>query len=150
MKNDFVATGIVFNQDITKVLLVWHRKLNRWLPPGGHLEMNELPHLGAIREVLEETNVDAVIWEQPNQIATNNAYEIVLPNPYVILHEVIASTSKEAEHMHIDFIYLLQASEDNAITINDEVEKGKWFLKEEILSSNTFDSIKQICSRVMN
>jgi ADP-ribose pyrophosphatase YjhB (NUDIX family) len=33
------------------VLLVYHRKLAMWLPPGGHVEPNELPDDAAVREV---------------------------------------------------------------------------------------------------
>ena len=40
-----------------KVLLHLHRKLGMWLPPGGHIERNELPDDTAVREVLEETGV---------------------------------------------------------------------------------------------
>jgi 8-oxo-dGTP pyrophosphatase MutT (NUDIX family) len=41
-----------------RVLLHWHRKLGMWLPPGGHIERNELPDEAAAREVLEETGVE--------------------------------------------------------------------------------------------
>src|SRR3712207_2453622 len=37
------------------VLLHLHRKLGMWLPPGGHIERDELPDNAAIREVYEET-----------------------------------------------------------------------------------------------
>jgi 8-oxo-dGTP pyrophosphatase MutT (NUDIX family) len=40
-----------------KVLLHLHRKLGMWLPPGGHIEKNELPNEAAVREVLEETGI---------------------------------------------------------------------------------------------
>ena len=32
------------------VLLHFHRKLGKWLPPGGHVEDNELPDDAALRE----------------------------------------------------------------------------------------------------
>ena len=50
---DFVATGIVAIED--RVVLVFHKKLRRWLPPGGHIDAPELPDQAAIREVKEET-----------------------------------------------------------------------------------------------
>jgi ADP-ribose pyrophosphatase YjhB (NUDIX family) len=34
-----VATFVVWQE---RVLLLWHRKLPLWLPPGGHLEPGEL------------------------------------------------------------------------------------------------------------
>jgi 8-oxo-dGTP pyrophosphatase MutT (NUDIX family) len=41
-----------------KVLLHLHRKLGMWLPPGGHIERDELPDDAAVREVFEETGVE--------------------------------------------------------------------------------------------
>ena len=48
-------TVAVFVVSHGRVLLQWHRKLARWLPPGGHIEPGELPDDAARREVLEET-----------------------------------------------------------------------------------------------
>jgi 8-oxo-dGTP pyrophosphatase MutT (NUDIX family) len=39
------------------VLLHLHRKLGMWLPPGGHIERDELPDDAAVREVFEETGL---------------------------------------------------------------------------------------------
>jgi len=46
-----------------KVLLHRHRKLGMWLPPGGHIEEDELPDDAAVREVWEETGVRVELWE---------------------------------------------------------------------------------------
>ena len=35
-----VATFVVHQE---RVLLLYHRQLQKWLPPGGHIEPNELP-----------------------------------------------------------------------------------------------------------
>ena len=40
--NHFTATGIVFNSK-KQVLMIFHNKLQVWLPPGGHIEENEIP-----------------------------------------------------------------------------------------------------------
>jgi 8-oxo-dGTP pyrophosphatase MutT (NUDIX family) len=56
---DFTVAVFVVNEG--RVLLHWHRKLQRWLPPGGHIEPNELPDEAAVREVMEETGVAATL-----------------------------------------------------------------------------------------
>ncbi|HEV2526909.1 MAG TPA: NUDIX domain-containing protein [Thermomicrobiales bacterium] len=53
LTRDFTVAVFVIAQG--RVLLQWHRKLSRWLPPGGHIEPGELPDDAAVREVLEET-----------------------------------------------------------------------------------------------
>ena len=49
-----VAVFVVWE---SKVLLHLHKKLGMWLPPGGHIEEDELPDEAAVREVLEETGL---------------------------------------------------------------------------------------------
>ncbi len=47
--------GIVFNKDRTEVLLIKRRDIPVWVLPGGGLDPGELPEVGAVREVLEES-----------------------------------------------------------------------------------------------
>jgi len=52
------ASGVVLSPDRGSVLLVYHRRLARWLQPGGHIEPeDESVTEAARREVLEETGV---------------------------------------------------------------------------------------------
>ena len=41
------------------MLMIHHRKLGRWMPPGGHVDVDEFPCDAAVRETLEETGVRA-------------------------------------------------------------------------------------------
>src|SRR3712207_2907004 len=53
-----------------KVLLHFHRKLGMWLPPGGHIERDELPDDAALREVYEETGLRvALVGERRDDVA---------------------------------------------------------------------------------
>ena len=44
LRRDFTATGYVVNSEKTKILVIFHNKLQKWIPAGGHMEPNELPH----------------------------------------------------------------------------------------------------------
>ena len=59
MIRHFTATGFVINGDAT--LLHWHRRVQAWLPPGGHVEPDEDPVQAVLREVKEETGLDVQI-----------------------------------------------------------------------------------------
>lgn len=50
------VTGIVVRED-GRVLAIQRRDDNRWVPPGGVLELTETPADGVAREVLEETGI---------------------------------------------------------------------------------------------
>jgi ADP-ribose pyrophosphatase YjhB (NUDIX family) len=50
------ATGIIVRDD-GRVLAIQRQDDDRWVPPGGVLEMSETPSEGVAREVLEETGI---------------------------------------------------------------------------------------------
>ncbi|KYN00508.1 mRNA-decapping enzyme 2, partial [Cyphomyrmex costatus] len=59
--------AIIFNTDMTKVLLVqsyWGK--NKWGFPKGRIDYNELPHQCAIREIWEETGFNITNMIDPN------------------------------------------------------------------------------------
>ena len=113
---DFVATGIVVDGD--RVLLLFHRKLRRWLPPGGHVDAPELPDQAAIREVFEETGlrVELVADLEPQ------GFDHALPRPAGIQLEDI-----EPGHQHIDLIYFARPVAGTDVVANDESEGLGWF-----------------------
>ena len=59
MERHFTVTGFVVDGDRT--MLHWHKKLQIWLPPGGHIDANEDPIQAVLREVREETGIVAEI-----------------------------------------------------------------------------------------
>lgn len=145
LKKHFTATGYVVNKSRTKMLLIHHNKLDKWLPPGGHLDENEIPHEAAIREVFEETGVQAVLINlKENDLSLNDEVDTQLLRPYAMMYQIIPKSSKDEEHIHLDLAYALEASEDAIISAEyKEVHDVQWLTKSDILSkSDIFDSVK--------
>ena len=94
LNRDYTATTFIVQNAAT--LLLWHRKLQMWLPPGGHIDAYELPHEAAIREVFEETGLHIALHSDARPMGT----VVVLPQPYCMLLEPIGP-----DHEHIDLIY---------------------------------------------
>lgn len=46
-----------------KLLLVDHKMAKLWLPPGGHVEVDEHPRTTVIRECEEELGIQANFWQ---------------------------------------------------------------------------------------
>lgn len=129
MEKHFTAT--VYIVDNQKVLLIYHRKLNKWLPPGGHLDPNELPSDGAIREAKEETGLEIEILTQENiWIERRNAKSF--PRPYLCLLEEIPERPGHPAHQHMDFVYLGRAIGGVEIQNPEETNGMKWFSLDEI------------------
>lgn len=93
-----VAVLVVRDQHI---LLHWHAKLQRWLPPGGHIEPNELPDEAAIREVHEETGVAIELIGAHPHAAQGDGQPQPLIRPLGIQLATIRT-----DHQHIDLVYL--------------------------------------------
>jgi ADP-ribose pyrophosphatase YjhB (NUDIX family) len=90
VRRHFTCTGFVVEGD--KTLLLWHRRLQMWVPPGGHLEADEDPVSAVLREIREETGLEAEVlplsqtypFGYPGQIAP--PYTILLEDsPHLLL-----------------------------------------------------------------
>src|SRR5579872_3049161 len=100
----FTATTFVVRDD--RVLLHLHPRQQMWLPPGGHIERDELPHAAALREIEEETGLQLHLHSEAEAEELSRAMASqVIPQPAFILVEDI-----NPFHQHIDFIYYADAS----------------------------------------
>lgn len=113
---DFTATTFVVERQ--KTLLLWHKKIGAWLPPGGHIETNELPEEAAVREVREETGLTVQLLGGQRQLDNVR----VLYQPVCILLEDISQ-----QHQHIDLIYFARVINGTAQINPMESESMEWF-----------------------
>lgn len=98
ISRDFTVAVFVVHRG--HVILHSHAKLGIWLPPGGHIERDELPDEAAIREVLEETGIEVELAGERGIGLDRPDQPIQLIRPEGIQLETIAS-----DHQHIDLIY---------------------------------------------
>ncbi|MAG37527.1 MAG: NUDIX hydrolase [Dehalococcoidia bacterium] len=82
------------------VLLHRHKKLDMWLPPGGHIEPGELPDEAALRETKEEAGLDIVL------VDTLEDPRSAPPGPQRLCRPLgIQLEDIPPDHQHIDLIY---------------------------------------------
>ncbi len=139
----FTATAVVHNAR-GQVLLVFHKKYERWMCPGGHIEPDELPDEAVLREVYEETGlcVDFLPNGEHAEIADEHAQ--VLHTPFCMLEERVSP-----EHYHIDFVYRCMSRELEKAPRLNEREAGdiRWFDCSEIESwgeAQTFPNVRRV------
>jgi 8-oxo-dGTP pyrophosphatase MutT (NUDIX family) len=80
-----------------------HDKLEMWLPPGGHIDRDELPHRAAIREVEEELGLRPDLLAPEGDVASPTVESI--PQPRQFLLEDINTCEGEVGHQHVDFVF---------------------------------------------
>ena len=95
-KIDFTVAIFVVHQD--KVLLIHHRKLNKWLPLGGHIELDEDPEIAALREAREESGFDVeLVGDRPP--TTEPGTRALIAPRFLDIHRISDT------HEHIGMIY---------------------------------------------
>lgn len=129
MERQFTATVYIIEQQRT--LLIFHRKLNKWLPPGGHLNPNETPPEGARREAREETGIEIELIKQEN-VWINRWNANSFERPYLCLIEEIPAYNGTPAHQHVDFIYLAKPAGGKEKHSVNEAAGMQWFTLEEI------------------
>lgn len=150
--HQFVASGFIVTPDRRATLLIWHRKLKKWLQPGGHLDANELPHEGALREVAEEVGLQPRIVQHDELLglAPDNPNEAQVPAPYTVFRERIPATPREAEHIHIDLLYVMEHAHVPLKDIAErEVAEAAWFTLQEVEQLDTFESVRLLARRLL-
>jgi 8-oxo-dGTP pyrophosphatase MutT (NUDIX family) len=99
------GSAITVSADGSGVLLLHHRKLDRWLQPGGHGDPGETTgEEVALREALEESGI--------RDLALHPVAECPLD---VDVHDIPARGSEPA-HEHLDLRYLVVAPPDAVIS----------------------------------
>ena len=99
-------TVAVFVVHAGRVLLHYHRKLGKWLPPGGHIEDSELPDAAAIREVFEETGIRARLVGAYGLAEYDDPLQLVVPAG-VQVERIYPG------HEHIDLVYFARPDPDH-------------------------------------
>ncbi len=97
--------------DGERVLLMHHRKLGRWLQPGGHADGDADLARVALREAEEETGVAGLHVEG---------------GIFDLDRHRIPARGEEAEHWHYDVRYVLRAGADERFTVNTESHALAW------------------------
>jgi 8-oxo-dGTP pyrophosphatase MutT (NUDIX family) len=96
-KIDF--TVAIFIVQAGQVLQVHHRKLGKWLPVGGHIELDEDPEQAALREAREETGLEVSLVGERPPVTEPGTRALIAPR-FLDIHRISDT------HEHIGLIYL--------------------------------------------
>ena len=120
----FTGSAVVVTPDGTKVCLVMHAKLQRWLQPGGHADVADGGSMEAtaLREAREETGCEVSLHASA-------------PRPLDVDVHVIPARKTEPEHRHLDVRYLVVAKNPEALAHDpNESEGAQWLSWDEAIA----------------
>jgi 8-oxo-dGTP pyrophosphatase MutT (NUDIX family) len=115
------GSALVTSADGQHVLLVRHRKLQRWLQPGGHAEPGERSgEEVALREAREETGLVGLELHP------------MAPRPLDLDIHRFPARGTEPEHDHLDLRYLVVAAATQIVRHEGETDDVRWFGWDEV------------------
>lgn len=109
-KIDF--TVAIFVVQDRRILLILHRNLKKWLPLGGHIELDEDPEQAALREAKEESGLDVELLGERPPTTEAGTRALIAPR-FLDIHRI------NATHEHIGMIYFARPS-GGALTLAEE------------------------------
>lgn len=121
----FTGSAWLVSADGARVLLMHHRKLDRWLQPGGHADGETDLAQVALREAQEETGVADLQVED----------EI-----FDLDRHRIPARANEPAHWHYDVRYVVRAGMNERFVINAESRALAWRDVSEVATDGNLDA----------
>src|SRR3954471_24780857 len=117
-----------------QALLTWHKRLNRWLQMGGHLEPGDVSLLdAALREAREESGLVNV---RPLAAALFDLDVHLIPE-----------RKNEPAHFHYDVRFLLEADPAEPLVVSAESKDVAWVPLSGIMALNTDASMRRMVAK---
>ncbi len=131
-------TASAWITDGDRALLTHHRKLDRWLQLGGHVDGEVHVEQAALREAREESGMTAL--------------ELVRWGPDLVpldldVHRIPARANEPA-HDHWDVRFWLRAAAGQALVLSDESHALRWFHPSELATVTGEESVLRLPRKV--
>ena len=141
-KIDF--TVAIFVVQDSRILLIHHRQLNKWLPLGGHIELDEDPEQAALREAREESGLEVeLIGERPP--TTGPGTRALIAPRFLDIHRI------NETHEHIGMIYWARPQGGTLDLAPAEHHDIRWCAAEELdaLQPAMSGAVKWYCRKAI-
>jgi 8-oxo-dGTP pyrophosphatase MutT (NUDIX family) len=141
-KIDFTVAVFIVRDG--KVLLVHHRKLNKWLPIGGHIELEEDPEQAALREAKEESGFEVeLVGDRPP--TTEPGTRALIAPRFLDIHRITDA------HEHIGMIYWARPKDGTMTLAAEEHHDISWRSAAELdaLQPPMSNAVKWYCRKAI-
>jgi len=145
----FTATVYVVSDGA--VALHEHDGIGKWLPPGGHVDRDELPHEAGLREVREETGLDAELVGAADGPGSDTVTP--LPQPQHFQLADVNVHDGRVGHQHVDMVYYARADSRTIDPAPGEqpADDWAWFTPEQLRAdAEAFESnVREIAAKAV-
>ena len=140
----FTATLYVVNDGATA--LHEHPGLGIRLPPGGHVDRDELPHETALREAREETGLEPTLLVDSDlhEVASETARSI--PRPRHLMLADVNRFGDRVGHQHIDHVYFATVDSRRLRPADGEepAEAWAWYTPAELRAATVDSDVHEL------
>ena len=133
MRRHFTVTGFLSHDGRTA--LHWHR-LNAWLPPGGHVEPDEDPIEAVLREILEETGIDAELLNAEPRFSHREPAQLPPPINIGVYDLPDGDGGLREAHQHVDFIYFARPAAGQSTELPSDGHGWRWVSDTELRAAS--------------
>jgi 8-oxo-dGTP pyrophosphatase MutT (NUDIX family) len=142
-KIDFTVAIFVVHDN--KVLVIHHRGLDRWLPLGGHIELDEDPEAAALREAREESGLEVELLGERAPTTGPGTRALIAPR-FLDIHHITDT------HEHIGMIYWARPRNGTVTLAPAEHHEIRWCSSQELdaLTPPMADAVKWYCRKAID
>lgn len=128
-----VSYFVPFDRNKNKILLTFHKKSGLWLPPGGHVELNEEPQDTVRRECIEELGCPADSCRDEPLFLTSTL-----------------TVGATAGHTDVSLWYVIHGQENQDYTFDlNEFEAIQWFNFDDIPYENSDPHLRRFLNKLI-
>ena len=137
----------IVSPDQQQVLLIHHRKLDRWLQPGGHADGDPDLASVALREAQEETGLTTLtLVTHPDKTSPAKTSQHV--SIFDVDIHPIPARGEVPEHLHYDIRFLVEAGPAEPLGFSEEIKNIQWFSVENIINYTNSESILRLIRKM--
>jgi 8-oxo-dGTP pyrophosphatase MutT (NUDIX family) len=127
------ASAWIVDPARTQTVLLHHRKLDRWLQPGGHIDGDPDVRGAALREAREELGIATL------RFAAEGIYDIDV--------HAIPARAAEPAHDHYDLRFALEADPHEPLRGNAESHAVRWIALSDLEAYAIDDSVRRLAAK---
>jgi len=130
------ASAWIVDRARQRTLLTHHRKLDRWLQLGGHVDGEADLAAAAMREAVEESGLSRL--------------SLVSPEIFDVDRHRIPARGREPEHWHFDVRFLIEADPVEPLQVSHESKDLAWVGLDEVTTLNPEESLARMVRKTLS